>query len=119
VVGALACSKASTRSSWTDPKPRPVHESRVPHISLVFREMWDTTALGPEIFSGADRLDVEVRGIPHLAKNERDMGHPGFVALQKLELQPRLALWSPFDVTHRMIMVVGEENQPLLRDRPA
>jgi hypothetical protein len=23
---------------------------------------------------------VKVRGIPHLAKNERDMGHPGAVA---------------------------------------
>jgi hypothetical protein len=22
------------------------------------------------------RLNVEVRGIPHLAKNERDVGHP-------------------------------------------
>jgi hypothetical protein len=26
------------------------HERRVPHISLVFREMWDTTALNREWF---------------------------------------------------------------------
>jgi hypothetical protein len=28
---------------------------------------------------------VEIRGIPHLAKNERDMGHPGFVVRLKAE----------------------------------
>jgi hypothetical protein len=25
------------------------------------------------------RLLVRVRGLPHLAKNERDVGHPGFL----------------------------------------
>ena len=54
-------------------------EGRVPHISLVFREMWDSTAADRHVF----RLlatNVKVRGIPHLAKNERDVGHPRFVA---------------------------------------
>jgi hypothetical protein len=27
----------------------------------------------------AQNLKVESSGIPHLAKNERDVGHPGFV----------------------------------------
>jgi hypothetical protein len=27
-----------------------------------------------------NRLEGEVRGIPHLAKNERDVGHPDVVA---------------------------------------
>ena len=47
---------------------------RVPHISLVFREMWETTAANFQFwpFEVADR---DPR-IPHLAKNERDMGHP-------------------------------------------
>jgi hypothetical protein len=26
------------------------------------------------------RAQIKVRGIPHLAKNERDVGHPSFVA---------------------------------------
>jgi hypothetical protein len=26
-----------------------------------------------------EKLRVEVRGIPHLAKNEQDVGHPSFV----------------------------------------
>jgi hypothetical protein len=47
------------------------------------------------------------------------MGHPGLVALQKLESQLWLALWSPFHVAHRMVVVVGKENQPLLRDSAA
>jgi hypothetical protein len=65
--------------------------------------MWDTTDLSPEVWIlwirqrvkmcdlgfvwelGFEPLDifdpkdclVEICGIPHLAKNERDMGHPG------------------------------------------
>jgi hypothetical protein len=47
----------------------------VPHISLVLREMWDTTNLDLRcLLSG--KTDGERRGIPHLAKNERDVGHP-------------------------------------------
>ena len=51
----------------------------VPHISLVFREMWDTTALYQGWF-GVQNLETGFRGIPHLAKNQRDVGHPSFVA---------------------------------------
>jgi hypothetical protein len=50
-------------------------ELGVPHISLVFREMWDTTALNSAPSNPLISL-VEIRGIPHLAKNERDVGHP-------------------------------------------
>jgi hypothetical protein len=52
------------------------NKSRVPHISLVFREMWDTTALPPEGFDALSTLRVKIRGLPHLAKNEQDVGHP-------------------------------------------
>jgi hypothetical protein len=52
----------------------PSAERGVPHISLVFREMWDTTNLNP--FFGLRKKHVERCGIPHLAKNQRDMGHP-------------------------------------------
>jgi hypothetical protein len=48
----------------------------VPHISLVFREMWDTTALSLWLSIYPTHLAVNIGGIPHLAKNERDMGHP-------------------------------------------
>jgi hypothetical protein len=37
--------------------------------------MWDTTALDLSLFQH-EQKKVEVRGIPHLAKNERDVGHP-------------------------------------------
>jgi hypothetical protein len=53
----------------------PTTNHRVPHISLVFGEMWDTTAADRH-FSALQELPIEVCGIPHLAKNERDMGHP-------------------------------------------
>jgi hypothetical protein len=46
----------------------------VPHISLVLREMWDTTNLNP--FPSFRKKHVERCGIPYLAKNERDMGRP-------------------------------------------
>src|ERR1700722_11848628 len=50
-------------------------ESAVPHISLVFRGMWDTTAANLRSLAPLTE-PVQIRGIPHLAKNERDMGHP-------------------------------------------
>src|SRR5271155_5410779 len=34
--------------------------------------------------------NIEVRGLPHLAKNERDMGHPAFVAEKEVYLQTRV-----------------------------
>jgi len=51
----------------------------VAHISLVFREMWDTTALSLWLSIHPTDLAVNIGGIPHLAKNERDMGHPSVV----------------------------------------
>jgi hypothetical protein len=36
--------------------------------------MWDTTALHVGLSEVGKK--VKVRGLPHLAKNERDMGHP-------------------------------------------
>jgi hypothetical protein len=36
----------------------PIHERRVPHISLVFGEMWDSTALTPKLFNPIDSLRV-------------------------------------------------------------
>jgi hypothetical protein len=57
----------------------------VPDISLVFREMWDSTELDSMFFTFSSSLGtvirrraIQVREIPHLAKNERDMG-PEFV----------------------------------------
>ncbi len=42
----------------------------MPHISLVFREMW----VYRKSFGWSSVVD------PHLAKNERDVGHPSFLA---------------------------------------
>src|ERR1700722_20115960 len=50
--------------------------SRVPHSALVFREMWDTTNFDLDCSSRTEGPRIESSGIPHLAKNERDMGHP-------------------------------------------
>ena len=38
--------------------------------------------------SGPTGTDIEVRGIPHLAKNERDMGHPCSVARTGFKAEP-------------------------------
>jgi hypothetical protein len=62
----------------------------VAHISLVFREIWDTTALSLWLPTHPMHFAVNVRGIPYLAKNERDMGHPSFVKEQEVLRQ---ALW--------------------------
>ncbi len=53
----------------------------MPHISLVFREMWETTALHVPLSKVGK--NVQVRGLPHLAKNERDMGHPTILGREK------------------------------------
>jgi hypothetical protein len=43
--------------------------------------MWDTTNLNP--FRDLRKRLVECSGIPHLAKNERDMGHPTLLGGEK------------------------------------
>src|ERR1700685_1854139 len=43
-----------------------------PHISLVFREMWDTTDVDRSVCRITRESEGESNGIPHLAKNERD-----------------------------------------------
>ena len=43
-------------------------------ISLVFREMWDTTGLDVKIYESCKKSVV----VSHLARNERDVGYPGF-----------------------------------------
>ncbi len=50
-------------------------DERVPHISLVFREIWDTMTAGLKFLAPQEVAERDPR-IPHLAKNERDMGHP-------------------------------------------
>jgi hypothetical protein len=49
-----------------------------PHISLVFREMWDTTDVDRQVHQVNRESEGKTRGLPHPAKNERDMGHPSF-----------------------------------------
>jgi len=69
---ATTCSASTTKSVLTtDPESVLTTGHWVPHISLVFREMWDTTVLipGPLVFN--TNLEGWRSGIPHLAKNER------------------------------------------------
>jgi hypothetical protein len=49
--------------------------------------MWDTTRLNVKSFES----QVERSGIPHLAKNERDMGHPSFVVRRVIDPQTAVA----------------------------
>jgi hypothetical protein len=63
--------------------------------------MWDTTNLN--LFPTSGKRHVERCGIPHLAKNERDMGHPmirgrvktGWVTVPKgrLRVAQNWAIW--------------------------
>jgi hypothetical protein len=58
------------------------YEPVVPHISLVVREIWDSTALrlvSVQVVKGRPLV-----ALLQLAKNQRDMGHPGFVVGQSL-----------------------------------
>ena len=66
------------RENWRFACLWPREEGRVPHISLVFREMWDTTTPSLQLSIQPMHLAVNLGGIPHLAKNERDVGHPAF-----------------------------------------
>jgi hypothetical protein len=43
--------------------------------------MWDTTNL--DLFPAFEKKHVKRCGIPHLAKNERDMGHPTLCGREK------------------------------------
>jgi hypothetical protein len=59
---------------------------RVPHISHVFREMWETTAANLQ-FLALQRLPSEIR-VPRLAKNVRDTPNFLYVALDKVACAP-------------------------------
>jgi hypothetical protein len=43
----------------------------------------ETTALHVLFLSKVPKKKVQVRGLPHLAKNERDMGHPTIFGREK------------------------------------
>jgi hypothetical protein len=43
--------------------------------------MWETTNLN--LFSDLRKRHVESSGLPHLAKNERDMGHPTILGRER------------------------------------
>jgi hypothetical protein len=43
--------------------------------------MWETTNLN--LFSDLLKRHVESSGLPHLAKNERDMGHPTILGRER------------------------------------
>jgi hypothetical protein len=75
---AILSSPLSTKRGVS---PVPSKNRGVPHISLVFREMWDTTKF--HLFLTFEKTHVECCGIPHLAKNERDMGHPTILGREK------------------------------------
>ena len=63
---------------WEDRNLKATQQPWVPHISLVFREMWDTTDVARYAHRVNRESEGKSRGIPHLAKNERDVGHPAF-----------------------------------------
>ncbi len=72
-LGASGTKNAMGRGLWLP------DEGRVPHISLVFREMWDTANVDRSVHRTNRNSEEWCSGIPHLAKNERDVGHPAFV----------------------------------------
>jgi hypothetical protein len=80
------------------------------HISLVFREMWDSTALSLWLLIHPMHLAVNIGGIPYLAKNERDMGHPSFARERELSHPARLCrltatLLRKFHVVEEFVVV--------------
>jgi hypothetical protein len=60
---------------------------RVPHISPVFCEIWDTTAFDLNILGSTRHVLVELRGIPHLEKSSEIWGTRSFVAQTALPTQ--------------------------------
>jgi hypothetical protein len=54
--------------------------------------MWETTNL--EVFPNIRNRHMECSSLPHLAKNERDMGHPTILGREKkTQAQWRDLLW--------------------------
>ena len=52
-------------------------DSRVPHISWFFREMWEIHGPYPtRSFRLVESFGERATHFPHLAKEPRDMGHP-------------------------------------------
>jgi hypothetical protein len=91
-------------------------ERGVPHISLPFREMWDTTALHVPLSTVGKK--VEVRGIPHLAKNERDTPNFLYAALDTTACAPFLKERRiEFDGTRLAPQEIGDMGHPALRGR--
>ncbi len=64
-----------------------------PHISLVFREMRDTTKVDRRVGRVHRESEGKSSGIPHLAKNERDVGHPSFVR-EPVARPTKLGFWA-------------------------
>jgi hypothetical protein len=71
------------------------NQGRVAHISLVFREMWDATDLDRQAHRMDRKLEGKSSGIPYLAKNERDMGHPSLVREREAHVSFVLGFISP------------------------
>jgi hypothetical protein len=42
--------------------------------------MWDSSDADRQVYRMNRELEGKSSGIPHLAKNKRDMGHPSFVS---------------------------------------
>ncbi|HET6219580.1 MAG TPA: hypothetical protein VFE27_21325, partial [Acidobacteriaceae bacterium] len=47
-------------------------ERRVPHISLVFREMWDTTAIAPKLSDPNEHFGSRV-AVSHISRKTSEM----------------------------------------------
>ena len=61
-------------------------------ISLVFPEMWDTTNVDRSMYRMNREIEGRCGGIPHLAKDERDVGTRPSLGTSRLLL--RSSRWS-------------------------
>jgi hypothetical protein len=88
------------------------HKGRVPHISLVFREMWDTAALSLWLWIHPTHLAINIGGIPHFCEGTRGTASPDS-ALPLLFDQPRLRL-IPLEFNRRFLMVHPREHRQIV-----
>jgi hypothetical protein len=75
--------------------------------------MWDTTNLN--LFPTSGRKHVERRGIPHLAKNERDMGHPTLCGRDKVKRKTKIDTVGTLIYGHGEFSLVSYFPIPALR----
>jgi hypothetical protein len=106
-------------------QPKTSNKRRVPHISLVFREMWDTTALNRQLYRSSLRSkpnDLHFHSTPNKPGRKQDgcpVAQPTLSSRQSLILLRSPAVSGRRLVKKLVIAAVAKVDENQLRNRIA